>query len=320
VSLRSGTGEVIRTPAITLYDLSDGPHTLKIEVVSGLVVVDGFDVQPDTTVSHWQDSNPELTFSAGWTKASTAFPWSGNGDANAPQLPVTAQETSVAGETVTVPFRGTGIRWVGYRGPDGGIAQVRVDGGPIVEVDTYSPTVKFQENVFTVKGLSDGNHTLTITTTGLKNPAASAARIVVDAVDVMTPGRRYENNDRLANGQRVITYVGDWQTNHVSRVWSAGSASTSNHTGNTATFNFTGTSVSWIGCKKGSASGWANVYIDGVFVREVRMSGVAYPKEAYQTTVFRVDGLAPGPHTLVVEIISREGGPYVVVDAFDVHP
>jgi hypothetical protein len=42
-----------------------------------------------------------------------------------------------------------------------------------------------------------------------------------------------------------------------------------------------------------------------------------YPIEGYQMPVFRKDGLAPGPHTLIVEIIS-DGGGYVVVDAFDV--
>lgn len=326
VSLRSGTGEVIRTPAITIYDLSDGPHTLTIEVLSGLVVVDGFDVQPDTTLSHWQETNPEFVFSAGWTKASTAFPWSGNGDANAPELPVTAQETYVAGETVTLPFRGTGIKWIGYTGPDAGIAQVQIDGGAPVEVDLYSPTAKYQAMVWMVKGLADGNHTLTITTTGRRHAAASAARVVVDAVDVMVPGRRWENNDRLPNGQRAITYTVlpgnlDWQTNHVSRIWSGGSASTSNQMGNTATFSFTGTSVSWIGCRKSSANGTVNIYIDGVFVTALDLRGVRYPLEGYQMTVFRQDGLAPGQqHTLTIEITSRTGGAYVVIDAFDVHP
>jgi hypothetical protein len=47
---------------------------------------------------------------------------------------------------------------------------------------------------------------------------------------------------------------------------------------------------------------------------------VRYPLEGYQMTVFRQDGLAPGPHTLTIEITSRTGGSYVVVDAFDVHP
>ena len=319
VQLYSGTGDIYRTPAITIHDLSDGPHTLTIEVISGVVVVDAFDVQPTTTISHWQDTNPNVAaaLSAGWTKAdpNTGYPWSGNGDSNIPELPVTAQETYVAGETVTLPFRGTGISWVGYQGPDGGIAQVRVDGGPIVEIDTYSPTQKFQQVVFTATGLTDGNHTLTITTTGNKNPASSAARIVVDAFDVMTPGRRYENNDP------AITYNirDNWERNHTSRVWSGGSAATSNIMGSTATFSFTGTSVSWIGCRKSSAGGTARVYIDGVFIQEIRLKET-YPIEGYQMTVFRRDGLAPGPHTLTIEVVSPTGGSYVVVDAFDVHP
>jgi hypothetical protein len=314
VQLRQDTGEVIRTPAITIHDLSDGPHTLTIEVVSGVVVVDAFDVQPQTTVSHWQETDPNARFSAGWTKASTAFPWSGNGASNPPELPVTAQETYTAGETLTLPFRGTAISWIGYRGPDGGIALVQVDGDAPVEVDTYSPTVKFQEVVFTASGLADANHTLTITATGQRNAASSAPRIVVDAFDVMTPGRRYENSD-----PSIAYSSNNWTRHHTSRVWSGGAAATSNVMGATATFRFTGTSVSWIGCRKSSAGGIARIYIDGVLVREIRLRE-SYPIEGYQMTVFRADGLANGPHTLRIEVTSRNDGPYVVVDAFDVHP
>jgi hypothetical protein len=314
VSLLTNTGDVIHAPAITIHDLSDGPHTLTIEVVSGVVVVDAFEVQPSTTLSHWQDTDPNARFSAGWAKASTSPPWSGNGQANVPELPVTAQETYTAGETLTLPFRGTGIAWVGYKGPDGGIATVQIDGGAPVEVDTYSATAKVQQVVFTAAGLSDANHTLTITATGRRNAASSAPRIVVDAFNVMTPGRRYENDDP------AIAYSGNvWNRNHIARVWSGGSSATSNVQGASATFSFTGTSVSWIGCRKSSAGGTAKVYIDGVLVQEIRLKE-SYPIEGYQMTVFRADGLAPGPHTLTVEVASATDGPYVVVDAFDVHP
>ena len=34
-------------------------------------------------------------------------------------------------------------------------------------------------------------------------------------------------------------------------------------------------------------------------------------------TVWRKDGLAPGPHTLTIEVVNTNGN-YVVVDAFDV--
>ena len=309
----------VRAPIVTLYDLSDGPHTLTIEVVSGLVVVDAFDVQPQTTVSHWQDTDPNAKFSAGWTKASTALPWSGNGARNAPELAVTAQETYTTDETVTLPFRGTAISWIGYRGPDGGIALMQVDDGAPVEVDTYSPTAKFQAELFTATGLADANHTLKITATGRRNPASSAPRIVVDAFEVMTPGRRYEEYERsITRSSSGNPELPHWHRNPA-RVWSEGRASTSNQTGATLTFRFTGTSVSWIGCEKASAGGTANVYIDGVFVREVRLKE-SYPIEGYQMTVFRQDGLANGPHTLMIEVTSRNDGPYVVVDAFDVHP
>jgi hypothetical protein len=331
VDMFSGPNNV-RAPIVTISDLSDGPHTLTIAVESGLVVIDAFEVQPDTTVSHWQDTDPNAKFSAGWTKASTGpcttcldvLPWSGNGIRNPPELPVTAQETYTAGETLTLPFRGTAISWVGYRCPDCGIAFVQVDDGAAVAVDTYAPTAKFQAEVFTATGLADANHTLKITATGQRNAASSAARIVVDAFNVMTPGRRYEAEYEPSITKSAIAPDSPpetpphWQTNR-NRVWSEGNSFTSNQTGATLTFSFTGTSVSWIGCRKSSAGGRANVYIDGVFVREVSLSR-SYPIEGYQVTAFRQDGLANGPHTLTIEVTSQNNGPYVVVDAFDVHP
>jgi hypothetical protein len=227
-----------------------------------------------------------------------------------PELPVTAQETETAGATLTLPFRGTAINWIGYRGPDAGIATVQVDGGAATEVDLFSPTPKYQPVVFAATGLGDVNHTLTIQATGRKNAASTGARVVVDAFDVITPGRRYEEYDPS------ITFVGTWTPNNDARVWSEGDTATSNVAGTTATFRFTGTSVSWIGCEKGSAGGTANIILDGTFVKQVMLSQ-NYPIEGYQMTIFRADGLTSGPHTLTIEVVSTSGS-YVVVDAFDV--
>jgi hypothetical protein len=76
-----------------------------------VVVVDALDVQPGTTVSHWQDTNPDLKFSVGWTKSDIARNWSGTGVSNVPELPVSAQETQTAGEIITLPFRGTAAKY-----------------------------------------------------------------------------------------------------------------------------------------------------------------------------------------------------------------
>ena len=317
VDLYAIPNDEIRSPIFMVNDLSDGPHTLSIEVVSGVVVVDAFDVQPATTISHLQDTDPNAKFSAGWTKASTTLPFSGTGVSNPPELPVSAQETYTTDETVTLPFRGTAIGWIGYRGPDGGIALMQVDGGAPVEVDTYHSTAKYQAEVYRATGLADADHTLKITATGRRNPASSAPRIVVDAFDVFTPGRRYEEYDRaIVKSFGPLDMPPHWNRN-INRVWTEGNTATSNQTGATLTFSFTGTSVSWIGCEKSSAGGSANVYIDGVLIKEVRLAQ-RYPIEGYQMTVFRQDGLANGPHTITIEVTSRNDGPYVVVDAFDV--
>src|SRR5262249_36213782 len=162
--------------------------------------------------------------------------------------------------------RGTAITWRGYRGPDAGIALVQMDDAKAEEVDTYAATMKVQEAVFTADGLADKDHKLTITATGRKNDASSAAKIFVDAFDVTTPGRRYEDEDRS-----MISYVGSWNPRNDARVWSEGTTHTSNQATATATFKFTGTSVSWIGASKASASGSAKIFVDDVFKKEVHL-------------------------------------------------
>jgi hypothetical protein len=164
--------------------------------------------------------------------------------------------------------------------------------------------------VYAIAGLADADHSLKIQATGGRNAASSGSRVVVDAFDVTTPGRRYEQYDP------AITYVGAWTFDNNARVWTEGVTATSNQKGATATFRFTGTSVTWIGCEKGSAGGVANVFIDGTLVKEVRLSQ-NYPIEGYQMPVFRADGLPNGLHTLQIEVTNTDGS-YVVVDAFDV--
>src|SRR4051794_8718222 len=276
VDLFARPNDEFHTPAITIYGLSDGQHTLTIEVTGrksreasssspAKVVVDAFEVEPQI-VSHAQDADPDVTYSAGWSMAPDAFGWSGGVAHNAGEPLPGAHVTDKAGATVTFKFRGTSIAWSGYSGPDAGIALVSVDGGDPKEVDTYSSEVKVQQVAFTAGGLTDTPHTLTIKATGRKNAASSAAKIFVDAFDVTTPGRRHEQGDvslgkHFEDGDTTIDYVGSWTHNNA-RDWSQGLSATSNQPTATVTFNFTGTSVSWIGCEKASAGGRAKIFLD----------------------------------------------------------
>jgi len=297
----------------TVKGLSNSSHTLTIQVTGlknaesqgNVVVVDAFDI-PAPVVSHLQDTDPDISYSAGWTGGDVSKPWSGG----------SATFSTTPGAQATLTFRGTAIGWIGVRGPDTGIARVFVDGNFAGDIDMYFPTLKIQGPVFTATGLADANHTLTIQVTGSRNGASTGTAIWLDAFDVTTPGTRFQEEDP------AVVYSGDWVHGNLNRSWSEGTISESNTPGARATFTFTGTSVSWIGCRKLNM-GIANVYLDGVFVKQIDTFEPP-PIEGYQNTIFRADGLANGTHTLAVEATGQKNPAsqfnVVVVDAFDVRP
>jgi hypothetical protein len=311
-----GISEETDTRLYSLRGLEPGSHTLVIEVSAerepdaqgNEVVVDAFDV-PAPVVSRLQDSDSDISYSGTWKQVNGWIedpekPWSGR----------SITQSAEAGATATLRFRGTGIGLVGYRGPEGGIARLSIDGVVVGEIDTYLNSPQLRATVFAKDGLADGEHTLTIEVTGTRSPSATDSLIRLDAFDVTMTGRRYEEWDP------AVRYTGQWNGNR-NRPWSEAYAETSFDPGARATFTFTGTGVRWIGCAKGSI-GIARVYLDGEFVEEI--DGFFWPAEDYQRTMFEARGLTPGEHTLAVEATGRKnewaGLNYVVVDAFDVLP
>ena len=302
--------EEARVPVFTASGLTDGSHTLSIEV-TGFgnaeankvnlyeIVVDAFDV-PAPPVSRLQDMDPDITYTAGWVLGDAVSRSGG-----------TSTVSTAPGAQATFTFTGTAISWIGYRGPDTGIARVFLDGSFVREVDTYSPASRMQDIVFAATGLTDARHTLTIEATGTKNAASTATLIEVDAFEVKTFGTRYQETDSS------ITYSGAWQPNNRNRPWNEGTATVAGTAGAQARFTFTGTSVSWIGLRA-ERTGIARVYLDGVFVTEVDTYA---PTEGPQNTLFKAAGLANGQHTLTIEATGRKNpasmNAYVVVDAFD---
>jgi len=84
----------------------------------------------------------------------------------------------------TFNFTGTGISWIGARGPQTGIARVLLDGNVVADsIDTFAQTEGPQHADFFASGLAAGTHTLTIQVTG-KNPISTDAWILIDAFDV----------------------------------------------------------------------------------------------------------------------------------------
>jgi hypothetical protein len=76
------------------------------------------------------------------------------------------------------------VSWIGYRDEWSGIADVLLDGRLRGTVDTFSSPARAQAVVFTIDGLSEGTHRLTIQPTGRRRPASGGAWIWVDAFSI----------------------------------------------------------------------------------------------------------------------------------------
>jgi hypothetical protein len=172
--------EQIQAALFTATGLAEGNHTLSVEVsgtknaASGgtALVVDAFEVTaPGARV---QETSAAITYASTWQVDN-------RDKAYAEGL---AAESNVTGAQASFTFTGTGVRWVGARGPQTGIARVFLDGVAVGDIDCFSVTEGPQHTLFSATGLARGTHTLAIQVLG-RNPLATNAWVLVDAFDVV---------------------------------------------------------------------------------------------------------------------------------------
>ncbi|WP_240374358.1 CotH kinase family protein [Bacillus piscicola] len=130
-------------------------------------------IDPATEPRVYNDGHPAAQYAGTWEES-----------ANDRHFEGTASFSETAGDTITISFEGTGIHWYGYTGPTQGIAAVEIDGKQ-TEVDTFSEEAAFHKDIFTADGLTDEEHTLTITVTGKKNEKSLGERIHLDSFEVL---------------------------------------------------------------------------------------------------------------------------------------
>jgi hypothetical protein len=298
-------------------NLAPGSHEMTIEV-TGLknaaatghrIVVDAFDVR-----TRFEDVDPALTYTGGWVAQNFDEAWSGT---SANYGSGSAVLSAAAGSRADFRFTGTSVSWIGFRGPQTGIARVYLDGAFAAEVDTYSAAKQVRVPLFSAGGLAPGQHTLTVEVTGLKNAASTNAFVVVDAFDVTLPSpapvvRRFQQTD-------AIYPAGVWEQSTTNFLYTGGTVAFSTTPGARAEFSFTGTEIRWIG-QRGFGTGIARVYLDGVAVADV--DTYAPNQEEFQAVMFRATGLSPGTHTIAIEVTGQKNaassGTRVLVDGFDV--
>jgi hypothetical protein len=89
--------------------------------------------------------------------------------------------TDQAGAAMTFKFTGNQARIMGVVGPEGGWADSFVDRvqEPMV-VECWNPSVRFNQPIFSKKGLTNGAHEIKIVARGEKNPLARGTQVAVD--------------------------------------------------------------------------------------------------------------------------------------------
>jgi hypothetical protein len=116
---------------------------------------------------------------------------------------------------------------------------------------------------------------------------------------------------RYSEKSRRIEYTGTWLVaGH--RNYAGGEARQASRTGQTATFTFTGTRVSWYG-PVGPTRGKAKVYIDGAYVRTVDLYASRFKA---RNIVFAKNWAQPATRTLTIEVLGTKGRPVVSIDEF----
>ncbi|MEU6092836.1 beta-galactosidase [Streptomyces sp. NPDC047085] len=137
-----------------------------------------FNAQPaaDTTYT-WDDPDSALQYTGSWSHvANTSYT---GGD-----YKHTESFSNKAGDSVTVPFDGTAIRWIGSKTDNHGYADVYLDGTKVATVDDSGG--ENQAVIFQKTGLTAGAHTLKIVVNGSHSSGSTDNYVAVDAIDVPT--------------------------------------------------------------------------------------------------------------------------------------
>ena len=89
------------------------------------------------------------------------------------------------GETVTLTFKGTGIKVIGCTNKDRGKIEVFIDGVSQGVVDTYSASTVRQKEYFSKEDLAAGIHTIQLKVLNEKQEASSNTKIELDAFEIL---------------------------------------------------------------------------------------------------------------------------------------
>ncbi|MEN6458958.1 MAG: carbohydrate binding domain-containing protein [Thermoguttaceae bacterium] len=117
------------------------------------------------------------------------------------------RSASQGGAAVSFTFEGNQVRLLGTVAPNGGRADVYLDGiKQLCGIDFWSPQKRTAQVVYYKNGLARGKHTLRIVATGVKNPASQGTQINVLGLQwsAAEGENRLDHGNGPSGDQRVI--------------------------------------------------------------------------------------------------------------------
>ncbi len=128
----------------------------------------------------YDDPDPALQYSGSWSHVSHQSYTAGD-------YQDSESFSNQAGDSVTVPFSGTAVRWIGPKTNNHGYADVYLDGVKKATVDDSGS--QSQAVLYQASGLTDGPHTLKIVVTGTHSSGSTDNFVSIDAIDLTPPSQ-----------------------------------------------------------------------------------------------------------------------------------
>lgn len=214
---------------------------------------------------------------------------------------------TISGVGAVINFSGTGITWIGKKGPQYGIASYSVDGGAPQTVDNYSSAAMDQDALVTVSGLSSQSHVLAISVVDQKNAAATGYWQTLDAFNV--------DGTPLAAAQGTVAGYNSSEL-QFSGTWSGGLESDgsdlsgghywSNQANASVSWTFVGSLIEVFG-RPDYEDGYMNVYLDASPNPVASVDGHfgSIDDDSLNSYMLFARKLSPGQHTIKLVVAGK---------------
>ena len=275
------------------HNLPTGAHTIKVVKKSGqYMLIDVFASKGTlSNLTKINNTDANISYVGGWGTDSSR----GHGDYSDDVAYTSANE-----EYFTYTFTGNTVKYIAPKASDQGNVEVFIDNVSQGVISTHSVTRQVQQEIFSTSALSVGSHTMKVV-------KKSGSYMLVDAIEY---GTSTPSVTEVNNTDANITHTGSWGTSsnrgHGDHSDDVGYTSTN---GDSASYTFTGTSVSYI-APKAIDQGNVEVFIDNVSQGTFNTYSL---NRQVQQVIFNKANLSNGSHTIRVV---KKSGAYMLLDLF----